>query len=84
MSEYLVLLLLNANVDIHFNAHTKPKIGNPNNLNSLEAKTPKGLNRMANICPRGENLSFNNKKYNTRNLSKLQLKIVKRCKKLHY
>jgi hypothetical protein len=84
MSEYLVLLLLNANVDIHFNAHTKSKIGNPNNLNSLEAKTPKGLNRMANICPRGENLSFNNKKYNTRNLSKLQLKIVKRCKKLHY
>jgi hypothetical protein len=76
MSEYLVLLLLNANVDIHFNAHTKSKIGNPNNLNSLEAKTPKGLNRMANICPRGENLSFNNKKYNTRNLSKLQLKIV--------
>jgi hypothetical protein len=84
MSEYLVLLLLNANVDIHFNAHTKSKIGNPNNLNSLEAKTPKGLNRMANICPRGENLSFNNKKYNTRNLSKLQLKTVKRCKKLHY
>lgn len=56
MSEYLVLLLLNANVDIHFNAHTKSKIGNPNNLYSLEAKTPKGLNRMANICPRGKTL----------------------------
>jgi len=67
MSEYLVLLLLNANVDIHFNAHTKSKIRNPNNLNSLEAITPKGLIRMAKICPREENLSFNNKnkKYNT-------------------
>lgn len=66
MSEYLVLLLLNANVDIHFNAYTKSKIRNPNNLNSLEARASKGLNRMAKICQE-ENLSFNNKnkKYNT-------------------